>query len=292
MVYAHNSASHPVVLLFGHPVRMGIFFMVSGYLINTRLRLTDRSRTIARNFLFFVLLSLVWRLGYGVVSHEPLMLTDWGGALLAGEDFGLNIPMWFLIAYVQILFMCTVIRSIKPPSARWTVTVVLMMAGIVLMSHGINPLYLSQAMIYLPFFEIGAYIHKLRGGKEAPGIKYPFAIILLGAALIWGRANMPEIPFVARYILDSVLAIVLGMWLYLTLTVLQGRTAILTFYGRHSITVLCMHILILDVVWRLCYAVTGAPGRIEAFVMTIAVAVLLVPCCIGYDKFVAPRMKG
>lgn len=291
VVYAHNSASHPFVLQFCHPALMGIFFMVSGYVINTRIKLAARIKMTVRQFLFFVLFSLVWRFLYGFISHEPLKLTDWGGSLLTGDDFGLNIPLWFLISYGEILVLCRILRYIKPTALQLPVTVGLMIAGVILKSYDINPLYLSQSMIYLPFFEMGAYMHKLRNGKNIPGFKYPLVILLLVGALIWERVNIPEIHFALRYLMDSILAVVFGVWLYLMLTMLRGKTIVLTFYGRHSLTVLCMHILILDVVWRLSYAIMGEPGSMAALAMTIAVAVLLVPCCILYDRYVAPWLK-
>lgn len=44
VVLAHNGGSHPFLLEFTHPAEMGMFFMVSGYLIHGKLKLKKRIR--------------------------------------------------------------------------------------------------------------------------------------------------------------------------------------------------------------------------------------------------------
>lgn len=41
VVLAHNGGSHPFLLEFTHPAEMGMFFMVSGYLIHGKLKLKN-----------------------------------------------------------------------------------------------------------------------------------------------------------------------------------------------------------------------------------------------------------
>ena len=92
VVLGHNNASHPFVLEFCHPAVMGMFFMVSGYLIHGKLKLKKRLRGTLFPFLFFVGLSIVWLGMYGFISHEPLHFGRWGRELIAGKDWGVNIP--------------------------------------------------------------------------------------------------------------------------------------------------------------------------------------------------------
>lgn len=63
VVLAHNNGSHPFFLVFCHPAMMGMFFMVSGYLIVGRkaLDLGKRLKGILLQLLFFVALSVAWR---------------------------------------------------------------------------------------------------------------------------------------------------------------------------------------------------------------------------------------
>lgn len=62
VVLGHNNASHPFVLEFCHPAVMGMFFMVSGYLLHGKLMLKKRLRGTLLPFLFFP--NSAW-LGFG-----------------------------------------------------------------------------------------------------------------------------------------------------------------------------------------------------------------------------------
>ena len=58
VVLAHNGGAHPFALEFTHPAEMGMFFMVSGYLIHGKLKLKKRIRGTILPFIFFILLSV------------------------------------------------------------------------------------------------------------------------------------------------------------------------------------------------------------------------------------------
>lgn len=289
VILAHNGGTHPFVMEFGHPVRMGMFFMVSGYLIHGKLKLKKRLRGTLFPFLFFVGFSIVWLWMYGFISHEPLHFCRWSKELIAGSDWGLNIPMWFLISYAQLLVLVWLLDKIKNQSVRWGCVVILMMTGLEMMRNGINTLYMGRTLEYLPFFIIGGELqplfHRFHEGK------YPFVTILLIGFLIWIRVSVPPMDYYIRWFVDSMLALAFVCLFYNLFRCSYFPTGVFAYYGRNSIVVLCMHILILDVVWRLWYRQFGQPDMTAALIMTLIIAVSLYPCCEIYGKYIGPKLK-
>ena len=60
---------------------------------------------------------------------------------------------------------------------------------------------------------------------------------------------------------------------------------------QNSIVVLCLHILILDVVWRLWWQHFGQPDMVGALLQSLIIAILLYPCCLVYNKYIGPKLK-
>lgn len=289
VVLAHNSASHPFVLEFCHPALMGIFFMVSGYLTYGRPELPRRLKGIFLPMLFFASFSILWRWGYSFISHEPLAWSRWAIELLAGEDWGLNIPMWFLLSYAQILVLVYVVNLIGNNMLRWSVVVLLMAVGLEMMRHGVNPLYIGRTLAYLPFFMVGGELHRV--SDSFPAGRYPFLTILAIAAIIWGRIGFAPEDYYLRWFVDTALAVILAYLFYNLFKAPWFPAGLFGYYGRNSIVVLCVHILILDVVWRLWFARFGTPAMTGALMQTVAVCLLLVPFCEIYSKYIQPRLR-
>ena len=291
VVLAHNGGAHPFVLEFSHPAIMGMFFMVSGYLIHGKLKIKKRVRGTILPFIFFICLSVGWRYIYGFISNEPMDFAKWGKELLLGEDWSLNIPMWFLLSYVQLLLLVYCLGRIANSYVRWSITLVLMLIGLESMRQGINPLYMGRTLEYLPFFMIGDELHHI--SHKFPQGKYPFITMLLIGIIIWGRLYLPppSMDYYVRWFVDSSLALILAYLLYNLLKSKYMPSKIFAFYGRNSIVVLCMHILILDVVWRLWWHQFGQPDMTGALVQTVIIALLLYPCCVCYSKKIGPKLK-
>lgn len=289
VVLAHNGGAHPFVMEFGHPTRMGMFFMVSGYLIHGKLKLKKRIRGTILPFIFFILLSVGWRYFYGFVSNEPMDFEKWGRELLLGEDWSLNIPMWFLLSYAQLLLIVYCLNRITNTYLRWGIALALMLVGLEAMRHGINPIYIGRTLEYLPFFMIGDELHRL--SHKFPQGKYPFITMLLIGVIIWGRIYLEPTNYYLRWFVDSSLALILAYLLYNLLKSNYFPSRIFAYYGRNSIVVLCMHILILDVVWRLWWHHLGQPDMIGAIIQTTIITLLLYPCCMFYSKKIGPKLR-
>lgn len=289
VVLAHNGGAHPFVLDFAHPAEMGMFFMVSGYLIHGKLKIKKRVRGTILPFMFFISLSVCWRYIYGFVSNEPMDFERWGRELLLGENWSLNIPMWFLLSYVQLLLLVYCLNRVPNLYVRWVIALVMMLVGLESMWHGINPIYMGRTLEYLPFFMIGDELHHVT--HKFPQGKYPFITMLLIGVIIWGRLYIAPMDYYMRWFVDSFLAVTLAYLLYNLLKSDYIPSKIFAFYGRNSIVVLCMHILILDVVWRLWWHQFGQPDMTGALIQTATIALLLYPCCEFYSQNIGPRLK-
>lgn len=289
VVLAHNGGSHPFVFEFGHPARMGMFFMVSGYLLKGKLNLHRRLKGTFLPFIFFMIVSVLWRYLYGFISHEPLDFKTWGLELLYGKDFGLNIPIWFLLSYMEILMLVKLLMMSGSKVITWISAITLMIVGLVMMRYGINPLYSGRTLEYLPFFLLGGELSML--SHKFPRGGHPFITMLLIGILIWGRVNLPHMDYYVRWFTDSTLALILSYLIYNLFKNKHIPTKMLEFYGKNSIVVLCMHILILDIVWRLWWHLFGQPDMYGALLQTIIIALILYPCCIVYSKYIAPKLR-
>ncbi len=289
VILGHNGGSHPLVLELAHPTKMGMFFIVSGYLIHGKLKLKKRLRGTILPFLFFVVLSILWRYSYGFVSGETLEFQKWGIELLHGQDWGLNIPMWFLLSYCQLLIMVYILEKIPSSAIRWTAVMALMFAGLELLRNGINPLYVGRTLVYLPFFMIGGELHNI--SYKFPDGKYPFVTMLLIVILICGRSYLIAMDYYVRWFVDTALALIFAYLLYNLFKNKFFPSRIFAFYGKNSIVVLCLHILILDVVWRLWWQHFGQPDMVGALLQSLIIAILLYPCCLVYNKYIGPKLK-
>lgn len=289
VVLAHNGGSHPVVLEFTHPALMGMFFMVSGFLIHGKLNLKKRLRGTLLPFFFFVGISLLWRYLYGFISGESLHIERWSKELLYGDDWELNIPMWFLLSYAQLLVIVGILKKIRVSTIRWVMIVTLMLVGLELVRLDFNPLYLGQTLEYLPFFMLGSALHNI--SHKFPQGRYPFVSMFIIGILVWGRFNLISMNYYVRWFVDTTLAL---LFVYLLYNIFKNRhfpTKLLAFYGKNSIVVLCMHILILDVVWRLWWGQFGRPDMTDALLQSLLIAMLLYPCCEVYSKYIGPKLK-
>lgn len=289
VVLAHNGGAHPLVLEMAHPVEMGMFFMVSGYLIHGKLKLHKRLRGTILPFMFFISVSVLWRYVYGFISDEPMDFKRWGTELLYGRDCGLNIPMWFLLSYMQLLLLVSILGRFRSYAVRWVAVMALMAVGLEMVGNGINPLYIGRTFEYLPFFMVGDALHNMSG--KFPEGRYPFITMILIAALIWGRLSLPRMDYNVRWLLDTTLAMMFAYLFYNLFKCRHFPTRIFAFYGRNSIVVLCLHILILDMVWRLWWSQFGQPEMTGALLQTLITALILCPCCIVYSRYIGPKLK-
>lgn len=290
VILCHNSATNPVLLDMGHPLRMGIFLMVSGFLSSQNKTIIQKLRGILLPLIFFCIVSIVWRYAYGFISHEPLAWRLWFGQFLLGQDWGVNIPLWFLVSLSQIILMTTVLKSFTGTGGVILVSLLLMVLGLFLRAHDINPIYLSQSFTYLPFFVLGMEIKKFPELLPAPE-KYPVYTILFISVLIWLRCLVHFDSIYMKWGCDGVLVIVLGYLLYKLFKCPLVPTGILEYYGKNSLVVLCMHILILDVVWRVWWHFKGQPSGIDALLQTIIVALLLIPFIAIYKKYISYKLR-
>lgn len=291
VILCHNSASNPIFLNMAHPLMMGIFFMVSGFLYSQNKSVVGKLRSILYPFAFFCLVSVVWRYAYGFISHEPLAWRVWFRQFLLGQDWGLNIPLWFLVSLSQIILITTVLKSVTGTGGVVLASFLLMVLGLFLRAHDINPIYLSQSFTYLPFFVLGMEIKKFPELLPAPE-KYPVSTILFISVLIWLRCLVHFDSIYMKWGCDGVLVIVLGYLLYKLFKCPLVPTGILEYYGKNSLVVLCMHILILDVVWRVWWHFRGGePAGVDALLQTIIVALLLIPFIAIYKKYLSSKLR-
>lgn len=200
-------------------------------------------------------------------------------------DFGLNIPMWFLLSYAEILALVNVVRKIRFIFMQWLVALVVMAIGSVMIHNSLNPFYLGWTMQYLPFFMLGQELHNYRHTQFVG--RFPFLSMLLIGVLIWGRFSLVlDSYYYLRVAIDTICALAITVLLYNLFKNKCAQLSVLAYFGRNSLVILCVHILMLDLVWRLSYMSFGLPNMEGAVVQTIVVLLLVWPCCELYDRYI------
>lgn len=140
------------------PLRMPLFFVVSGYFSTKILNYTLRDVLIKRVWFFFVpyLLwvsvelwtkNLEWQWVFG---NEPLSFSELGLNLLLGHNMG-----WFLHALIIFNLVLVAVRKLHP-----AVAMLISFTPVLLLPLNEHIYFIGKALMYLPLFFMGVYLRR------------------------------------------------------------------------------------------------------------------------------------
>lgn len=293
IVAAHNNAFPEGVLRFTHPAIIGAFILTSGFLTKDHFNLRRRLKSLIYPFMLFFIIGVVWQLGYGYLIHEHIDVKDYLLDLVIGRDLRFNIPLWFLISLAEI-YVIKKGMDLLPVSqfANGCIAAASFVCGISLLSHGVNYFYISQALVYLPFFCAGRWLRRHRyvlNRESSQWLSLSLITYFLIVRVIFLEDTIREGDVWVCYLVDSLIGCILAYWIYSFFSTVKCKHPFF-FFGRHSLVVMSLHIILLDFVWRIWWSLFGAPAVVGGIIQTVVIVLLLVPCCIGYEQFVSPYM--
>lgn len=284
----------PLVIPGWEIVRMPLYFILSGLFFKDygswRNLLVQKTNKILIPFLFFYLLGYVGYYSIQMLAPQYL-ITEANGIwdMFDNRQF-FNGPIWFLLClfWCNIIF-CTISLWIKNDMLRIILVCILGTIGWYLgnVRHIFVPLFMDVALTALPFFAFGYYL------KRTP-ILYPNKYDkynLLIALLFWGIAFI--LTQTTHFRLSLHYNIIEGWSTYLIsitsvisilfLCKIFKRIPVISYCGRYSIIILCLHHLVYRPI-KLIINQTGIhciEGGGTA-ILTLLICIACIPLCIKY----------
>ena len=289
VVMGHSGA--PLVIPGLEIVRMPLYFILSGLFFkdygggyNFFIR---KSNKILFPFIFFYLLG--YAVFYSIKIFAPELLVTGARGILdvfTNRQF-FNGPIWFLLClfWCNIIF-CQITLHIKKELWQIALVVVLGFTGYFLGHKEIFiPMFLDVALTALPFFAFGFYLKKSKILYPNKFDKYNILFALLFWIIAFTLTRTTHFRLSLHYnglegwstyliSLTSVLAI-----LFLCKAI--KRVPFVTYCGRYSIVLLCVH----HMIYRPLMALLPKTGvellsdRWGIAIITLLLSVLCIPVC-------------
>ena len=252
VVFGHTGS--PIIIPGLSVVRMPLYFMLSGLFfkdyggwLQFAIKKTNK---ILIPFLFFYLLSYVFFYLIKLLKPE-LLITDAKGILdmFDNRQF-FNGPIWFLLAlYWCNVFFCGIVMAFKNDFAKFVAVCVMGFIGWYLGHLNIFiPLFIDVALTSMPFFTMGYFLKKTELLYPNRYDKYN----LLFFIILWGISWLIEESMHQRLSLhynaiegwSTYLLAFTSVMSILLLCKAINHLPFITYIGRYSIIILCVHHLI------------------------------------------------
>ena len=281
-------------------LRMPLYFILSGLFFKTygggKNFILKKINKILIPFLFFYIISYI---AYYIIHYTlpELPLEDYNGLQdLFVQHTLFNAPIWFLLClfWVNVLF-CIITMAANNEILRFFFVIALCAIGFVL--HIIEvfvPLCLDSSLIALPFFYIGFHLKKTYLLYDSSKMWIDVLIIITGLLVIISTAFFPIKVDIHHNSID-IYAYLMSSYGVITLLLVCKYIKyipIISYIGRYSIIVLCVHHLIqrpTKVVVGYFVNIDGI-SNIISFIIVITLSTLLISPCIKYiPYFVAQK---
>lgn len=266
--------------------RMPLYFILSGLFFKQYEGfmgfLKRKINKLLIPFLFFLIITSA--LPYAVLTRQSSF-----HVLYAEREVVYNLPIWFLLCLfeINILFYLIqwVVKSILEKGQTAVVIVVSFALGLLGMYLGLReirlPLYLDTAMSALPFFAFGWWLNRKTNFLKIPSKRIDVLIIVLCAAII----GIFAVPLSWLYNLFTPQAMwvaylcgISGTIMVLLIAKFIKRLPLVSFWGRYSIIILCIHFPIATVISGLLSRVlSGTPLLLATLFLTLCLCHFLIP---------------
>lgn len=182
----------------------------------------------------------------------------------------LNSPTWFLTAIFLTYFVYKMISTHYPQNTRRKMWIIIGIFALACGYHSYSPLLLPWSVDAIPvaivFFTIGEWIREKQIVVKL--CKKPLVILLLTGIFVWlsiwnGSGNMSigdYGKFMPAYVVNGALGTLLCLEVSYLLTIYAKKVSgVLAEIGKHTITILCLHLLIFAVGQK-ALSLLGIPG--------------------------------
>ncbi len=272
-------------------VLSGLFFKDYGGWVNFLVRKTNK---LLVPFLFWYLLGCAFYYAASLVKPGILNGNPHGILDLFVRRGLVNVPMWFLLAlfWCNVLF-CTISLYVKKDALRILLVCLLGASGVYLGQKEIFvPLFMDTALTSLPFFACGYYL-------KHSGILYPnrcdrynvlFAFLAWGGAYALSKCAECHLDLRMNLLQGGVAAYVsaiLSVLAVLFLCKAVKRLPFVSYVGRYSIVLLCVHFMIIYLVAGIFHflaalqsmGITEFHSHLVLALVILVLSALMIPGC-------------
>ncbi len=230
------------------PVRMPLFFLVSGIFAASALRRPWDQRQTTRLVGLYFLYSvwLVIHMGiFSAATELPMNRTSLGSELLMDLVFA-STGLWYLYALAVYVPVARLLLGVGPgPAIALAVTVALVAPLL-----GIDAVNRVSVLQHFVFFLVGALLPTVGKRAVALGRKHTVLLVLgaVGLALLlWAEG----VPLSIAKIIVSVLALPVALRAAAALAAWAPARLVLGYVGRHTLPVYVLHVPVLALAHRL-----------------------------------------
>lgn len=271
------------VSLFLKPLRMPVFFVISGFLaagaINRPWRVSLR-RVTGPYYLYLVWLAgytLFYRLETRVEANRVENLPD-----LIGDLFWAETSMWFLYALAVYFVIAKCLRGVSP----W---LVIGAAGLVALWTGWSGIEYNNkvsVLAHFGFFALGAYFPDLVRRSATVSSRRLWS--LAGAYLVlFLSLQSSGLPWSVTLVACSAVGIPLGLGVAHRLAAREAAAVPLGWLGRRTLRIYVLHFAVIGVLVHLPYRLTGTgPGSwLLAMAAPVGITAAVTVACLGLHAF-------
>ena len=315
VVFAHVNFT-PGLLIYAYSFHMPLFFILSGMLYNKD-RYTSFSSLVRRKletlvcpYIFFSLLALLFsmaadylRVGMAGLAFKEYLLSFGRIVLSQGSQTIVNAALWFLtcLFVVEALYywisklktVLIVVISVGLSCIGW-----LLEAGCLGFDSSILPWSLDSALFCMGFFALG----HLLGDTVKKGVSYIAenkykVLICLGVLGVCLAVQIPvafwngKVSIGSKNLGNGLLLYITGIFGtggLLAISILLMKSRFLSYCGRNSLYILCIHWIILNAILVICLRVPALVYDKESILQTLIPFIIVM---IGSLLFVAVYTK-
>lgn len=273
VILNHMGIHIPIVTFFGGMFYMPLFFVAAGYTYRRKEKsfkefaIGKAKRLLIPYFVCNILLFAFFTLRSGFskpnflgIFYSRSMLMSAGSVWNMGMMNYLNAPTWFLTCLFVVYCLYYLIdQKFKDVRQRRKVILIAMAAGVIIrkVSPVLLPWSFENALFFLGWLEAGRFLKEegLAWLRNHEWIYANFLIAFAALSYIQGSVNISisqygrsMILYFFTGMLGSILCMKAGE---LTEKYLKAAAKPLAFVGRHTLPILCWHLLAIEIIKKI-----------------------------------------
>lgn len=242
-------------------LRMPLYFVLSGFFFKAyepKVFFIKKVNNIAVPFVFWLFVSDILRMGDDLYLHRETvdfsLIHFIKTPFLHRSEIETNAPLWFLICLFITNIIFYIVYSICKSSKKICFAVtILAFVGYICFRNGIKlSLWIDSSLLALPFFVLGYFCRYIPYLKSEYSMKKSLLlgmILIITSYIIYYTFGHPHIIigqtfFQGNFILCYLNSMTMVMGVLLLCKVIKWLPVV-SYFGRYSIVVLCVHMLII-----------------------------------------------
>lgn len=264
-----------------------LFFVISGLFFkpyNFKVFLKKKVESILVPFVFFYLVSYVYRMGVHIWDYRTLAGFPWLNILDVfkcmpnGDYLWVNVPIWFLLCLFNVCLLYYILNKLPQWVRYFYILLVILFTNTITQIS--TPFFLNDAMRWCAYYSIGnvlgTYYLAFLNKKKNTYLSILLASLFFSVLIIIPAPHFHGI--ISSLILNlKTLSFIAGIIPLFSLLHSKSNNYlnILSFYGKNSLSVLGFHVPILIIFQRIVTKIWGSVDYWGGFLCFAATSIIL-----------------